>query len=240
VALKVIAPEIAGDPTFRARFERESRLAAAIDHRHVVEVFHAGEQDGLLYLTMRYVDGTNLRALLRRQRRLDPPRAITILAQIADALDEAHALGLVHRDVKPENVLIAQRAGHETAYLTDFGITKRAADESMTRTGVALGTVDYIAPEQAEGRDVDARADVYSLACVLFEMLTGSVVFERDSDLDKLWAHVHDPPPTLRSVNRNLSPGLESVLARALAKHPSERYRSAGELACNALSAVGL
>jgi serine/threonine protein kinase len=238
VALKVIAPELASDPYFRVRFERECRLAAAIDHPHVVEIFHAGEENGLLYLTMRYVDGTDLRTLLRDEGRLESSRAVSVLAQIASALDEAHALGLVHRDVKPENVLIAQRSGREHAFLTDFGITKQATEESMTRTGVALGTVDYIAPEQAEGAEVDGRADVYSLGCVLFQMLTGRVLFERGSDLDKLWAQVHDPPPKLRAVNPDLPPELESVIERALAKQPDARQRSAGELAREALSAL--
>ena len=148
VALKVIAPEAAGNPVFRTRFERECRAAAAIDHPHVVQIFHAGENEGLLYLTMRYVDGNDLRRLLRSESRLEPARAVSIVSQIAGALDEAHALGLVHRDVKPGNILIAERAGHDHAYLTDFGITRRADDEHLTRTGVALGSVDYMAPSR--------------------------------------------------------------------------------------------
>jgi DNA-binding NarL/FixJ family response regulator len=239
VALKVIAPASADDPTYRARFQRECRLAAAIDHPHVVEVFHAGEEDGLLYVTMRYVDGTDLRRVLRSERRLEPARAIALLAQLASALDEAHRLGLVHRDVKPGNVLTSVRSGREHAFLTDFGITKRAAEQPLTRTGLALGTVDYIAPEQAHGGDVDGRADVYSLGCVMFQMLTGELVFDRDSDLEKIWAHVHDPPPLLRSVRPDLPPGLEDVLAQALAKEPDERYPSAGELAGAAAGALG-
>ena len=238
VALKVIAPDAAGNPVFRARFERECRVAAAIDHPHVVQIYHAGQDEGLLYLTMRYVDGTDLRRLLRRENRLDPSRAVAIAGQIAGALDEAHALGLVHRDVKPGNVLLAQRSGQDHAYLTDFGITRRAGDEHLTRTGVALGSVDYIAPEQAHGADVDARADIYSLACVLFQMLTGSVVFDRDNDLEKLWAHVHDPPRRLVAVNRELSPGLQDVLDRALAKNPGDRQQSATQLAQEAADAL--
>ena len=187
---------------------------------------------------MRYVDGTDLRRLLRRENRLDPARAVAIAGQIAGALDEAHALGLVHRDVKPGNVLLAQRSGQDHAYLTDFGITRRAGDEHLTRTGVALGSVDYIAPEQAHGADVDARADIYSLACVLFQMLTGSVVFDRDNDLEKLWAHVHDPPRRLVAVNRELSPGLQDVLDRALAKNPGDRQQSATQLAQDAADAL--
>jgi len=238
VALKVIAPDAAGNPVFRARFERECRVAAAIDHPHVVDVYHAGEDEGMLYLTMRYVDGTDLRRLLRQEHRLDPARAVSIVSQIAGALDEAHALGLVHRDVKPANVLLTERSRHDHAYLTDFGITRRADDEHLTRTGVALGSVDCIAPEQAHGTDVDARADIYSLGCVLFQMLTGRVVFDRETDLEKLWAHVHDPPRRLATLNRDLPPGLQDVLDRALAKNPDDRHPSASELAREATAAI--
>ena len=229
VALKVIAPEVADAPVFRARFERECRLAAALDHPNVVEVFHAGEEHGLLYLTMRFVDGTDLRKLLDNETRLEPERAAAIVTQIAGALDEAHRLDLVHRDVKPGNVLIEQRSGREHAYLTDFGITRQADDEPLTRTGVALGSVDYMAPEQAHGAAVDARADIYSLGCMLYEMLTGGVVFDRDGDLETLWAHVHDRPPRLPT--HGVPPGLQNVLDRALAKQPQDRQQSAAELA---------
>jgi DNA-binding NarL/FixJ family response regulator len=240
VALKVIAPDAAGNPLFRARFERECRVAAAIDHPHVVQIYHAGQEQGLLYLTMRYVDGTDLHRLLRRESRLDPERAVAIAGQIAGALDEAHGLGLVHRDVKPANVLLAQRSGHDHAYLSDFGITRRAGDEHLTRTGVALGSVDYIAPEQAHGADIDPRADIYSLACILFQMLAGSVVFDRDSDMEKLWAHVHDPPRRLLTLNPDLPPRLQDVLDRGLAKNPSERQQSASELARDAAEALAV
>ncbi len=240
VALKVIAPEVAGNPTFRARFQRECQLAAAIDHPHVVEVFHAGEEQGVLFVTMRYVDGTDLRRLLEAEGRVDPARAVSIVTDVAGALDEAHSRGLVHRDVKPANILIAARSGRDHAFLTDFGITKRTADEPLTLTGVAVGTVDYIAPEQAHAGDVDARADIYSLGCVLFQSLTGKLVFDRDSDLEKVWAHVHDPPPRLRSVRRDLPRGLEEVILRALAKDRAERPGSAGELARAASEALGM
>ena len=240
VALKVMAPEVAGDPTFRARFQRECQLTAAIDHPHVVEVFHAGEEEGLLYVTMRYVDGTDLGRLLEAEGRLEPARAVSIIADLAGALDEAHRLGLVHRDVKPGNVLVDARSGRERAFLTDFGITKRAAEEPLTRTGVAVGTVDYIAPEQARAGEVDGRADVYSLGCVLFQCLTGKLVFDRDSDLEKVWAHVHDPPPGLRSVRPDLPQGLEDVISGALAKNPAERPQSAGELGRVASAALGV
>jgi serine/threonine protein kinase len=238
VALKVIAPEAARDRLFRARFERECRLAAAIDHPHVIQIFHAGEHDGLLYLTMRYVDGTDLGRLLGDEGALAPPRAAAILTQLASALDEAHGLGLVHRDVKPANVLIAARSGADHAFLTDFGVTQRTVEQSATHTALPLGTVDYIAPEQAQGAEVDARADIYSLGCVLFEMLTGRVPFDRDGDLDKLWAHVHAAPPRLRALAPGLPGSLQGVLDRALAKDRDERPQSAGELASAARAAL--
>ena len=238
VALKLIAPEVANDPVFRARFERECRLAAAIDHPHAVQIFQAGEEDGLLYLTMRYVDGTNLRRLLRTEGRLPPARGVAIIGQIASALDEAHALGLVHRDVKPENILVLERPPAEQAFLTDFGITKRATDEPLTRTGRLVGTVDYSAPEQVQGGDVDARADVYSLGCVLFHMLSGNVLFDRPSDLDKLWAHVHEPPPKLLSLRPDLPAPLGEAVDRALSKDREDRQQSAGELAREAGDAL--
>ena len=238
VALKLIAPEAATDRVVRARFRRESRLAAALDHPHVVQVFHAGQSGGMLYLTMRYVDGEDLGRRLREEGRLAPARAVDLVVQIADALDDAHRLGLVHRDVKPANVLIENRSGLEHSFLTDFGLTKPSTEESVTPTATAVGTADYIAPEQAQASDVDARADVYSLGCMLFRMLTGSLVFDRDTDLKKLWSHVHQPPPRLRSVVPDLSADLERVLDRALAKNPDDRQQSAGELARGALEAV--
>ncbi|WP_053226361.1 protein kinase domain-containing protein [Solirubrobacter soli] len=161
VALKLIAPAHARDDVFRARFERECRLAASLDHPNLVTVFHAGEERGRLYVTMRFIEGTDLRALLRSQGALEPPRAVALVEQVAGALDEAHSSGLVHRDVKPANILIRQRAAEERAYLTDFGVSKhRAAGAELTGTGLAIGTPDYMAPEQARGRSVDARADV--------------------------------------------------------------------------------
>ena len=239
VALKLIAPGRAGDPVFRARFERECKLAAAIDHSHVVQIFHAGEERGLLYVTMRYIDGTDLRALLADEGRLAPDRAVGIVAQVASALDAAHRRGLVHRDVKPANVLITTRDGAEHAFLTDFGVGKeRSAGEGLTRTGFAVGTADYMAPEQARGVEVDARADIYALGCVLYRALTGAVLYERDSDVEKMWAHIHDPPPALLEVCPELPPGLEPVLDRALSKRPDDRQPSAAELAREAMAAL--
>jgi len=240
VALKLIAPGLAADPVFRARFELECRLAASIDHPHAVEPFRAGEERGLLYVTMRYVEGTDLRELLRGAGRLEPRRAATIVDEVAGALDEAHRRGLVHRDVKPANVLIASHEGVERAYLTDFGVCRqRAVGSELTGTGLAIGSADYMAPEQAQGADVDARADIYSLGCVLFQTLTGTVPYDRDSDLDKLWAHAHEAPPALRDTRPDLPAELGDVLARSMAKDPSERQPTAGALGRQALAAVG-
>ena len=239
VALKLMAPDLAAQPTFRARFLSECRLAAAIDHPHAVNVFHAGELSGALYVTMRYVDGTDLRAILRDQRRLDPERAVRFIGHVAAALDDAHRRGLVHRDVKPGNVLVAWRDEEEQAFLADFGLTKeRAVASDLTATGLAIGTADYIAPEQAQGHELDGRADTYALACVLYQCLSGAVPYERDSDLDKAWAHVHQPPPSLTEVRPDLPAELGRVLACAMAKHPHERPPTSGQFARDALAAL--
>jgi serine/threonine-protein kinase len=239
VALKLISPSLASDPVFRARFVHECKMAAAIDHPNVVQVFHAGEEDGLLYVTMRYVEGTDLRNMLDACTRLEPERALALLEQVAAGLDEAHRHGLVHRDVKPGNVLVAERDGREHAFLTDFGLTKgRLTDAELTRPGFAIGTADYMSPEQARGAEVDARADVYALGCLLYRILTGMVPYDRDSDLDKLFAHVHEPPPSLIAVRPELPEALDEVLRKAMAKAPEERYASAGELAREARAAV--
>jgi DNA-binding NarL/FixJ family response regulator len=240
VALKLIAPSLAADPVFRARFELECRLAAQIDHPHAVEPYRAGQEDGLLYVTMRFVEGTDLRELLRATGPLDALRAATIVDEVAGALDDAHRHGLVHRDVKPANVLIGSHEGREHAYLTDFGVCRqRTVASELTGTGLAIGSADYMAPEQAQGADVDARADIYSLGCVLFQALTGTVPFDRDSDLDKLWAHAHEPPPALREHRPDLPEALGDVLARSMAKDPAERQPSAGALGRQALAAAG-
>ena len=197
VALKLIRPEIAADRGFRERFTREARLAAALDHAHVLPVYEAGEAaGGELFLAMRFVDGHDLATLLAAEHRLEAGRASRLLAQVALALDAAHAEGLVHRDVKPANILIATQDGEEHAYLSDFGLTiEVAAEERLTVSGLFLGTVSYAAPEQLRAERVDARTDVYALGCVLYQCLTGEVPYPRDSDSAAMLAHLSDPVP---------------------------------------------
>src|SRR4051794_13835409 len=233
VALKLIATEQASDPDVRDRFEREARLTAAIDHPNVIPVYGAGEEDGHLYLVMRYVPGTDLHALLRREGRLAPARAADVVAQLGDALDAAHAAGLVHRDVKPANVLIA--GTH--VYLSDFGITRvQDADTQITTSGW-IGTVDFMAPEHLRGEPTDARADVYALGCVLFTALTGAPPFRRPTVPATITAHLHDPPPR-PSDTPGVPPAFDAVIARALAKETEDRYHSAGDLGRAALAAA--
>lgn len=231
VALKLIAPEHAADAGFRERFERESRMAAAIDHPNIIPVYAAGEEDGRLYLAMRWVEGTDLHRLLREHGRLEPLRAARIIDQVGGALDAAHAAGLVHRDVKPANVLLSG----EHAYLADFGLTRLAgSNDTMTTAGHFLGTVDYMAPEQFRNGEVDARTDVYALGCVLFAALTGAPPFPRDTVPQTILAHMNDAPPKAAGVPKDF----HRVLARALAKAPEDRYPSAGDLGRAALAAA--
>ncbi|PWI13435.1 serine/threonine protein kinase [Streptomyces sp. Act143] len=228
VALKLLAPELARNDTFRRRFTHESRAAAAIDHPHIVPVFEAGETDGVLYIAMRYVEGSDLRHLLDRQGPLAPAVALRIAAQIASALDEAHDHGLVHRDVKPGNILIARGTDSdhpEHAYLTDFGLTKKSLSlTGFTTVGQFVGTLDYVAPEQISGKPVDGRCDVYGFACVVYETLAGRPPFRRDDDMALLWAHQYDEPPPLTESRPDLPPAVDGVLATSLAKSPDDRY----------------
>lgn len=223
VALKVIAPELATDVAFRARFEAESSIAAEIEHPNVIPVYAVGDENGVLYIAMRFINGVDLGGVIAAEGRLEPGRVARLISQIADALDAAHARGLVHRDVKPGNVLVT--AG-DHAYLTDFGLTKQTAQSSgMTRTGMFVGTVNYMAPEQIEGKRIDARADVYALGCVTYQLLSGSVPFPRELDMATLYAHVNDPPPRLLDVPAPLADAVE----RAMAKEPDDRFLSAGD-----------
>ncbi|MFF9276749.1 serine/threonine-protein kinase [Streptomyces griseosporeus] len=230
VALKLLAPELARNDTFRKRFVHESRTAAAIDHPHIVPVFEAGETDGVLYIAMRYVPGSDLKHLIDRQGPLPLPAAVRIGAQVASALDAAHDHGLVHRDVKPGNILVDRGtdAEHpEHVYLTDFGLTKKSLSlTGFTQLGQFVGTLDYVSPEQISGRPVDGRCDVYGFACVVYETLTGHPPFCRDDDMALLWAHQYDEPPPLTEARPDLPARVDAVFARALAKSADDRYDS--------------
>ena len=235
VALKILAPRYADDDVFRERLLRESRLAASLDHPNVVPVYDAGEEDAGFYLAMRYVEGADLRAVLRREGALSHARAIEIASQVGGALDAAHTKGLVHRDVKPSNVLIDER-GH--CYLADFGLTQSVADRGQATDGSLLGTLDYVAPEQIRGDDVDGRADVYALGCMLYECLTGEVPFRRPSEVATLYAHLEEEPPSASAHRSGLRPAIDVVLERAMAKEPDERHSTCAELVADASAAL--
>ncbi len=232
VALKVIAPDFAGDITFRERFKRESRIAASIEHPNVIPVYEAGEGEGQLYLIMRYVEGTDLRAVIDGEGGgLSPERAAQLVAQVAAGLAAAHRRDLIHRDVKPANVLIDAGGEREHAYLTDFGIARHSsATSGLTHTGALIGTMDYLAPERIQDQGGDGRADVYALGCVLFEALTGARPFERDNDVAKMYAHLSAPVPSARELRPDLPPELDELAQRAMAKDPDDRFASAGEM----------
>ena len=236
VALKVIAPELVEDPAVRERFLREARTAAAIEHPNVIPVHAAGQRDGIAYLVMRFVDGHDLRTLVRRDGPPAPARAAALITRVGEALDAIHRAGYVHRDVKPANVLV-DRDGH--VYLSDFGLAKQVLTRGgATATGQWVGTLDYVAPEQIRGGLVDARTDVYALGGVLAFVLTGRVPFDREADEAKLWAQLSDPPPVPSALRPGLPRELDAVVARAMAKAPDARYPSAGDLARAARAAV--
>jgi predicted ATPase/serine/threonine protein kinase/DNA-binding CsgD family transcriptional regulator len=228
VALKLLTPWLAADEDFRHRFLRESRAAAAVDDPHIIPVYEAGEADGVLFIAMRYVVGGDIRSRLRRDGPFAAARAAAVLSPVASALDAAHGAGLVHRDVKPANMLVDSRPGRpDHVYLSDFGLAKtRSASVQLTRTGLNLGTVGYMAPEQIEGREVDGRTDQYALACAAFELLSGAVPFEREQDLAVLYAHLSEPPPSLSARRPDVPAAADEVLARALAKAANDRYPS--------------
>ena len=239
VALKLLAAGLAEDGSFRDRFLRESELAASIDHPNIVPIYEAGTTEDLLFIAMRYVEGRDLRERLQ-QGRLDPADAIGILAQLASALDAAHSRGLVHRDVKPSNVLLdtgTRPDGSDHVYLADFGLTKRVSEKTgIGDEGNVLGTIEYVAPEQIAGEEIDGRADVYSLGCVLYECLVGQAPFRRDSDLAVVFAHLEAEPPVPSAERPELPAALDAVLARALAKDPEQRYSTCREFARAALA----
>ena len=244
VALKILAPEIARDGSFRQRFISESRAAAAVDHPHIIPVFEAGESGGVLFIAMRYVGGGDVRTLFRRLGPLDAARVTSIVTQVAAALDASHAIGLVHRDVKPANMLLGTVGGGgrpDHVYLADFGLSKQALSTAgLTLTGQFVGTLDYMAPEQIEARPVDGRADLYALACAAFEMLSGALPFRRDQDLGRVFAQLSQAPPALTARRPDLPPAVDQVLARALAKSPGDRQGSCLEFAAALRAACGL
>ena len=238
-ALKTLTPDLTDDAQFRDRFKREMRIAASIEHPNVVGIHYAGEHDGLLFLVMDFIVGTDLRHLLQESGALEPERAVDLLVQFASALDAAHAKGLVHRDVKPANMLVTVRDGQEHGYLTDFGIAKRSDNiGALTSTGAVVGTVHYMAPEQVTGDHTDARTDVYALGCVFFQMLSGTVPYDRENSIATLFAHVHDPPPALPDELAGLYPTFGAVIEKAMAKKPEDRYLSAGDFARDAACAL--
>jgi tRNA A-37 threonylcarbamoyl transferase component Bud32 len=242
VALKLLAPELSQDERFQQRFLRESRLAASLDHPNIIPIYEAGESRGLLYIVMRYVEGSDLQAVLDQDGPLPLPRLASILSQVGAALDAAHARGLVHRDVKPGNILLASGAGREDpdhVYLTDFGLTKRSSSVSgLTTTGHFIGTMDYIAPEQIGSKPVDARTDIYSLGCVLYQCLTGDSPFDRDDEAALLWAHLVERPPPVSGRRPGVPPGVDAVVAKAMAKAPEDRHRSCRELVAEFQAAI--
>jgi pSer/pThr/pTyr-binding forkhead associated (FHA) protein len=237
VALKLILPELSKEPRFRERFRRESKVAASIDHPNVIPILEAGDEDGVLFISMRLVEGTDLRTLIAEEGRVDPLRAARIVRQVGAALDAAHTRGLVHRDVKPANVLLA-RADH--VYLSDFGLAKPVSEVGgLTRQGSIIARVQYVAPEQIVSDRADALTDVYALGCLLFESLTGEVPFAASKGGVAMLAHVDEPPPSPVERRPDLPREFDDVVRRAMAKEPSERYPSAGDLGEAALVAAG-
>ena len=241
VALKVLAPDLAADENFRTRFVRESQMAASLDHPNVIPVYDADEIDGVLFLAMRYVEGTDLKKVIESDGALPLDKAVAVLSQIGGALDAAHAKGLIHRDIKPANVLVGiADTGSEHVYLTDFGLTKHSGSKSgLTATGAFVGTIDYIAPEQIEGKTVDARTDVYALGCVLYECLTGKVPFQKDADVAVMYAHLMDPRPKVTDANPVLPAAVDAVVDKAMAREPEDRYPNAASLVADLRTALG-
>ncbi|HEX4172483.1 MAG TPA: serine/threonine-protein kinase, partial [Acetobacteraceae bacterium] len=227
VAVKVLRTELSADPSFQERFRRESRMAARLQEPHVIPVHDFGDIRGVLFIDMRLVDGGSLKDLLRAQGALEPMRAARITAQVASALDAAHAEGLVHRDVKPENVLLTH---DDFAYLVDFGIAHAGGDASVTASGSLVGSCTYMATERFTGGHVGAQADVYSLACVLYECLTGRPPFDCEELPQLMAAHMFSPPPRPSIMRRGISRAFDDVIAGGMAKQPAARFSSAGEL----------
>jgi len=243
VALKLLAPELSENERFRQRFIRESQMAASIDHPNIIPIYEAGEVEGMLFIAMRYVEGSDLKTVIEEAGTLDSRRVAAIFTQVAGALDAAHGRGLVHRDVKPGNILIASGAGSEDpdhVYLTDFGLTKRSSSLSgFTTTGHFIGTIDYIAPEQIQGNPVDGRTDIYALGCVLYQCLVGTPPYQHDEDAAVLWAHLVGETPSVTAHRPDLPPAIDTVIATAMAKAPEARYQACREMAAALREALG-
>ena len=236
VALRIVGSQVAGDAVTRARLNRESTVLASVDHPNVVPIYDAGEWDGRLFIASRWVNGTSLSELVREQGPLDPRRAVRIVNQVASALEAAHALGIMHRNVKPSSVLVTNT---DHAYLTDFGLARRASDlTGLTMQHSLAESFDYLAPEYLEGDPVDARVDIYGLGCVLYEALTGEVPYPEPTPAAKMYAHRSADPPSPRARRPDLSPALDAVVRRAMAKDPSQRHQTPGEFAIEAAGAV--
>jgi serine/threonine protein kinase len=242
VALKILTGSLAEDEAARERFVREARTVATVEHPHIIPVYAAGQDDGLLYIAMRFVAGSDLRTVIRAEGPLPVRRAAAFISDMASALDAAHAVGVVHRDVKPANMLVDSQPGRpEHCYLTDFGVARfMQSVGSLTMAGQFVGTPNYAAPEQISGPSVDGRTDQYALACVAYELLTGSVPFRRDEQLAVLYAHLQAPPPRASAARPDLPPGTDEVLIRALAKEPADRYDSCGDFADALRDVLGL
>ena len=227
VAIKVLLAEFAQDPSFLVRFKREAQAAASLSHPNIVAVYDTGVQGGTHFIVMEYVEGRTLRDLLRIGGPPPPERAAGIAADVCNALAAAHARGLIHRDVKPGNVMLTPDG---TVKVMDFGIARATSSDTITQTHAVIGTAQYISPEQVEGREVDARGDLYSLGCLLYEMLTGRVPFSGESPVAIAYRHVREDPVPPRQLNPRIPPALEAITLRAMAKHPLNRYQTAAEL----------
>jgi serine/threonine protein kinase len=234
VALKILSPEMSESSDFRERFQRESRVAASLEHPNIIPIYEAGEENGVLFIAMRYVAGADLRAQLKRDGAFDRDKAISLISQVAAALEAAHGQNLIHRDVKPANILVAAAAGPRGSdhfYLSDFGVTKNTVSPGLTRTGFFVGTADYAAPEQIEGKQLDARADVYALGCVAYEALTATPAFEKDSEVSMMYAHLLEAPPKVSEKRPDIGPEVDYVIARAMAKSIDDRFSRPTEFA---------
>jgi serine/threonine-protein kinase len=235
VAIKLLRNEFVGDPTFIARFRREAQSAAALNHPNIVSVYDTGDDDGVPFIVMEYVEGSTLRDCLRSEGRLDPQHALEVVADVCAALDYSHEAGIVHRDIKPANVMLNPSG---TVKVMDFGIARAVTSQTMTQTAAVIGTAQYLSPEQARGEHVDARSDIYSTGCLLYELLTGTPPFSGDSPVAVAYQHVREDAPLPSSKARELSPAVDAVVMKALAKNPGNRYQSAGEMRDDLLRAA--